>query len=60
MTETSPVTHFQTEDDSTVGSCGYPISNTLSKIVDVQTGKALGPNQVFLQLLTSLFHWVNL
>jgi long-subunit acyl-CoA synthetase (AMP-forming) len=48
MTETSPVTHFQIEEGSISGSCGFPVPNTLSKIVDVDTGKLLGPNQVAL------------
>ena len=47
MTETSPVTHFQTEEGSILGSCGFPVPNTLSKIVDVKTGKLLGPDQVY-------------
>ena len=51
MTETSPVTHFQTENTSEIGSCGFPIPNTLSKIIDVEAGKALGPNEVSIFLI---------
>ena len=54
MTETSPVTHFQTENTSEIGSCGFPIPNTFSKIIDVETGKALGPNEVSKFLNTRL------
>jgi len=38
---------------SILGSCGFPVPNTLSKIVDVETGKLLGPNQV---LISPMFY----
>ena len=62
MTETSPVTHFQTESTSEIGSCGFPIPNTFSKIIDVETGKALGPNEVSMPFntrlpLKNIFFW---
>ena len=45
MTESSPVSHFQPEEGAVLGGCGHPISNTLAKIVDIETGEALGPNE---------------
>ena len=29
----------------TVGACGRPVSNTMAKIVDIDTGEVLGPGQ---------------
>jgi long-chain acyl-CoA synthetase len=46
MTESSPVTHFQPDEGAILGGCGVPIPNTIAKIVDIDTGKALGPNEV--------------
>ncbi len=46
MTESSPVTHFQPAEGAILGGCGVPIPNTWAKIVDIDTGKILGPNQV--------------
>jgi len=46
MTESSPVSHFQPAEGAILGGCGVPIPNTWAKIVDIDTGKALGPNQV--------------
>ena len=47
MTETSPVTHSSPADPSQVkfGSVGVPAPNTECKIVDLETGEALGPNK---------------
>ncbi len=47
MTEMSPVTHLTSEDpaDIKMGAAGYLMPNTLCKIVDVETGEALGRNQ---------------
>ena len=45
MTESSPVSHFQPEEGAVLGGCGHPISNTIAKIVDIETGDALGPNE---------------
>lgn len=45
LTETSPVTHFQPAEDAIIGSCGVCVPNTMAKVVDIETGKALGPNQ---------------
>ena len=47
MTETSPVTHSSPADPGQVkfGSVGVPAPNTECKIVDLETGAALGPNQ---------------
>jgi acyl-CoA synthetase (AMP-forming)/AMP-acid ligase II len=47
MTETSPVTHSSHADPEKVkfGSIGVPAPNTECKIVDLETGEALGPNQ---------------
>ena len=46
MTESSPVTHFQPAEGAILGGCGVPIPNTIAKIIDLDSGKALGPNQV--------------
>ncbi|TRY77011.1 hypothetical protein TCAL_06363 [Tigriopus californicus] len=45
MTESSPVSHVQPEENAVLGGCGHPIPNTLAKIVDLETGVALGPNE---------------
>lgn len=45
MTESSPVTHFQPNEGAILGGCGHPIPNTLAKIIDIETGEALGPNE---------------
>jgi acyl-CoA synthetase (AMP-forming)/AMP-acid ligase II len=47
MTETSPVTHSSPADPTQVrfGSVGVPAPNTESKIVDLETGEALGANK---------------
>ena len=45
MTELSPV-GLSTRDDIMIsGSCGVLIPNTEAKIVDVETGNNLGPNE---------------
>jgi len=46
MTESSPVTHFQPAEGAILGGCGLPVPNTIAKIVDIDSGKLLGPNQV--------------
>ncbi len=45
MTESSPVTHFQPDKGAILGGCGHPIPNTIAKVIDIDTGKALGPMQ---------------
>ncbi len=47
MTETSPVTHSSPADPAQVkfGSVGVPAPNTECKVIDLETGAALGPNQ---------------
>ena len=45
MTETGPCTHLGPLQGAKIGSIGHPISRTQAKIVDVETGEALGPNQ---------------
>ena len=47
MTETSPVTHTSPADPAQVkfGSVGVPAPNTECKIVELETGDTLGPNQ---------------
>ena len=47
MTETSPVTHSSPPDPAQVkfGSVGIPAPNTECKIIDLETGEALGPNK---------------
>jgi acyl-CoA synthetase (AMP-forming)/AMP-acid ligase II len=47
MTELSPVSHSVIKDakNTKIGSIGVPIPNTISKVVDLETGNTLGPNQ---------------
>jgi acyl-CoA synthetase (AMP-forming)/AMP-acid ligase II len=47
MTETSPVTHSSPAPPFPVkfGSVGVPAPNTECKIIDLETGESLGPNQ---------------
>ena len=45
MTETGPCTHLGPLQGAKIGSIGHPISRTQAKVVDVETGEALGPNQ---------------
>jgi acyl-CoA synthetase (AMP-forming)/AMP-acid ligase II len=47
MTETSPVTHSSPVDPSQVkfGSVGVPAPNTECKVVDLETGTAVGPRK---------------
>lgn len=47
MTELSPVCHFLTPGAplDKIGSCGGPVPNTLTKIMDVSTGETLGKNE---------------
>jgi len=45
MTEASPATHFSPINNGKIGSIGSPLSRTRAKIVDVNTGEALGANQ---------------
>ena len=44
MTELSPLTHFSLEDGAVAGSVGVTAPNTTCKILDTQTGAALGPD----------------
>lgn len=43
MTESSPVTHVQPFKDGFIGGCGFPIPNTMAKVVDIETGELLPP-----------------
>jgi len=45
MTESSPVTHMQPIDDGFLGGCGHLVPNTIAKVVDLETGEPLGPEQ---------------
>ena len=45
MTETSPVTHVNVDRPDKPGSIGTLVANTECRIVDVETGAELGPNQ---------------
>ena len=45
MSETSPIGLIAPLNDTKEGSCGVTVPNTELKIVDVNTGEALGPNQ---------------
>lgn len=43
MTETSQMTHCQPAGDKALlGSCGWPVPNTRAKLVDLETGEAVG------------------
>ena len=43
MTEMSPGMHMSPLGNAKIGSIGSPISRTKAKIVDINTGEALGP-----------------
>ena len=45
MTETSPLVLVTPERIAKIGSCGVLLPNTEGKIVDLDTGDALGPNE---------------
>jgi len=45
MTESSPCSHVQPQENAVLGGCGHPVPNTIAKIVDITTGAALGPNE---------------
>ena len=45
MTESSPVTHVQPIKDGYLGGCGYPVPNTMAKVVDMETGEPMAPDQ---------------
>ena len=45
MTESSPVSHMGPIKNYKIGSCGEVVSRTQAKVVDINTGEALGPGQ---------------
>ncbi len=45
MTETSPVTHSSPRDEIKFGSVGVLAPNTECKVVSLETGEAVGPNE---------------
>lgn len=45
MTESSPVSHMSPLVNGVIGSFGEPVSRTRVKIIDINTGEALGPGQ---------------
>ena len=45
MTETSPIGLLAPVEDLKIGSCGVLLPNTEAKIVDLESGKSLGPNE---------------
>merc|ERR1719431_241049 len=45
MTESSPVTHVQPKTNAFLGGCGYPVPNTMAKVIDLESGELLGPGQ---------------
>ena len=45
MTETSPMGLLSPREGWKIGSCGVVFPNTEAKIVDLESGNALGPNQ---------------
>ena len=44
MTELSPLAIVTPENIAKIGSCGVLLPNTKGKIVDLETGDALGPH----------------
>ncbi|KAK4303287.1 hypothetical protein Pmani_024672 [Petrolisthes manimaculis] len=45
MTESSPVTHLTPKNNLVAGSTGLLIPNTEAKIVDINTGQSMGPDE---------------
>jgi len=45
MTESSPVTHVQPRENGFLGGCGYPVPNTMAKVVDMESGELLPPGE---------------
>eukprot|EP00090_Calanus_glacialis_P002519 TRINITY_DN11894_c0_g1_i1.p1 TRINITY_DN11894_c0_g1~~TRINITY_DN11894_c0_g1_i1.p1 ORF type:complete len:334 (-),score=99.54 TRINITY_DN11894_c0_g1_i1:118-996(-) len=45
MTESSPVTHVQPKKDGFLGGCGFPVPNTMAKVIDLETGELLPPGE---------------
>ena len=45
MTETSPSVCQSQDETFNPGSCGFLLANTEAKIVDLESGIALGPNK---------------
>ena len=45
MTETSPVTLMTAMNETVDSSCGRVVPNTEMKVVDLETGEALGPGK---------------
>ena len=45
MTETSSVTHLGPLKNNVIGSFGEPVTRTKVKVLDINTGEALGPGQ---------------
>ena len=65
MTELSPLALVTPENIAKIGSCGVLIPNTEGKIVDLDSGEALGPNQtgelcVKGPQVSCLFHFQNI
>ncbi|XP_052064670.1 probable 4-coumarate--CoA ligase 1 isoform X2 [Mytilus californianus] len=44
LTETSPASHYD-RDPPKIGTVGHLVPSTLGKVIDVQTGKTLGPGE---------------
>lgn len=45
MTELSPASHMNPLGDERMGAVGVPVRNTESKVVDIETGRELGPHE---------------
>ncbi|DAZ94388.1 TPA: LOW QUALITY PROTEIN: hypothetical protein N0F65_003252 [Lagenidium giganteum] len=45
MTELSPAAHYAEDDNIKTGSCGRMLPNTEARVVSVETGEDLGPNE---------------
>ena len=70
MTETSPIVTLAPKEDLKIGSCGVLFPNTQAKIVDLESGEPLGPNQrgelcvkgpqiIYVNFTISIFHNVS-
>ena len=45
MTESTCICHFSPIENSLIGSFGEPLPRTQAKVLDIETGKSLGPGQ---------------
>jgi len=45
MTESSPCTQLQPGEGAVIGGCGNCVPNTIAKVVDIETGELVGPEE---------------